>query len=85
MTETVEAIFDGHVFRPIGTPSLTANKRYTLIIKHKDDEPETRNAFDVLSDLTGTVEGPEDWAVHHDQYLYGENHPPLHPENDSDK
>lgn len=85
MTETFEAIFDGHVFRPIGKHSLTPNKRYTLIVEQKEVEPKTRDAFDVLADLAGTVDGPEDWAVHHDRYLYGETNPPRHSENDSDK
>ncbi|MEH2204609.1 MAG: hypothetical protein V7K53_11090 [Nostoc sp.] len=29
------------------------------------------DVWDVLEDLTGTVDAPEDWASQHDHYLYG--------------
>lgn len=29
------------------------------------------NVWDVLESLTGTVEGPSDWAEEHDHYIYG--------------
>jgi len=35
---------------------------------HRQKEPD---AWDALNELTGTVEGPEDWSVAHDHYLYG--------------
>lgn len=31
------------------------------------------DAFDVLERLTGSVDGPDDWALNHDRYLYGES------------
>jgi hypothetical protein len=66
------AFFDGHIFRPIEEISLIPNRQYVLIIKQTDETSLPLNALDVLDKLTGTVEAPEDWAVNHDHYLYGE-------------
>ena len=71
MTKTLEAVFDGEVFRPEGRIDLIPNRQYILIVREKDQEPNSLNAWDVLDKLTGTVEAPEDWALEHDHYLYG--------------
>jgi hypothetical protein len=31
----------------------------------------TGDAWDVLEQLTGSVDAPEDWSVEHNHYLYG--------------
>jgi len=67
------AFFDGHIFKPTGEISLTPNRQYVLLIKQKNKESSALNALEVLDKLTGTIEAPEDWAVNHDHYLYGEH------------
>ncbi len=69
MEEIIEVFFDGHVFKPIGKVDLLPNRQYRLHIEKNQKHFE--DAFDVLERLTGTVEGPEDWALNHDHYLYG--------------
>ncbi len=71
MVKTLEAVFDGKVFRPEGKIDLIPNRHYILVIQEKDEEPDSLNAWDVLDKLTGTVEAPQDWALEHDHYLYG--------------
>lgn len=71
MAKTFEAVFDGKVFHPEGRIKLTPNKHYILVVREKDEEAASLNAWDILDGLTGTIEAPEDWAVEHDHYLYG--------------
>ena len=70
MTKTLHAVFDGKVLRPEETVDLELNVRYLLTIERKEAK-EKRNLWDVLSNLSGTVEGPDDWSEAHDHYLYG--------------
>jgi hypothetical protein len=70
MTKILHAVFDGKVLRPEETVDLELNVRYLLTIERKEAK-EKRNLWDVLSDLSGTVEGPDDWSEEHDHYLYG--------------
>lgn len=71
MAKTLEAFFDGQVFKPAGKIDLIPNKQYTLVIQEKSAELDSLNALDVLDRLAGTAEAPEDWALEHDHYLYG--------------
>ena len=71
MTKTLEAVFDGEVFRPESKIGLMPHKHYILIVSEKAEEPSDSNAWDILGRLTGSVEAPEDWAREHDHYLYG--------------
>ncbi len=66
-----QAVFDGHVFRPTEKISLPLDKKYLLRIQEVPIQEKEMNPIDVLDSLTGTVEGPEDWAINHDKYLYG--------------
>lgn len=70
MGKRLTAIFDGNVFRPDGPVDLKPNTRYVLAVE-QEVRRESPTAWDVLDGLTGTVEGPEDWAAEHDHYLYG--------------
>ncbi len=70
MEETIEVFFDGRVFRPTGKVNLIPNMQYVLQIKRKKTSSD--DAVDILEKLAGTVEAPEDWALNHDRYLYGE-------------
>ena len=49
---------------------LERNKRYLITIV-LEEVASIQNAWDLLENLTGTVEAPEDWSAEHDHYLYG--------------
>ena len=69
MFKTLHVIFDGKVLRPEEEVNLEPNTRYIVTIEREErDEPDL---WDVLSELAGTVEGPQDWSEQHDHYLYG--------------
>ena len=69
MSKTLHVIFDGKVLRPEEEVDLEPNTRYIVTIEREErDEPDL---WDVLSELAGTVEGPQDWSEQHDHYLYG--------------
>ena len=71
MSLTITATFDGTVLRPETPISLTPNARYVLTVEPAGTAQEGRDAWDALSDLSGTVNAPEDWSREHDHYLYG--------------
>ncbi len=71
MTKTLTAVFDGQVLRPDSPVDLKANARYEVTIEREVREIGDQNAWETLEELTGTVQGPEDWAAEHDHYLYG--------------
>jgi len=74
MHETLEAIFDGSVFRPDTTPNLPPNTRCTITVEDIASESKSGlqavDAWDILDEIAGTVEAPKDWAAEHDHYLY---------------
>ena len=71
MTKILIAIFDGEVLRPEGPVDLKPHTRYRLTIDQEGQPIESLNAWDALAQLTGALDGPEDWAAEHDHYLYG--------------
>lgn len=71
MENTIEAVFDGKVFRPAGKVDLEPNRPYVLTVTEKKEKPVALDAWSILGNLTGTVDAPEDWAEEHDHYLYG--------------
>lgn len=71
MSETLTVVFDGHVLRPDAPLNLEPNKRYTITIETAVQSVNEGNAWDVLEEMTGTIEAPSDWSVEHDHYLYG--------------
>lgn len=70
MVQTVEVIFDGKVLKPCNPLHLVKNEHYKVKIEVKDKK-DTESAWDVLDDMTGSIEAPSDWAKEHDHYLYG--------------
>jgi hypothetical protein len=70
MIKTLNVIFDGKVFMPEEPVDLEPNTHYVVTIEYKKTSHE-KDLWDVLDNLTGTVEGPEDWSKEHDHYLYG--------------
>lgn len=72
MLQTIDAIFDGKTLVPQNGVHLIEGKRYKLIVQPFDQSAApNESAWDLLSQLTGTVEGPADWASEVDHYLYG--------------
>lgn len=71
MSKTFTAVFDGETLRPDGPVDLRPNIRYVVSVEESSQELGEQSAWDILERLTGTVEGPEDWAAEHDHYLYG--------------
>ncbi len=41
-----------------------------ILAKIENKKPE-KNAWDILEDMAGTLEAPEDWSQEHAHYLYG--------------
>lgn len=70
MIKTLNVIFDGKVFMPEEPVDLEPNTNYVVTIEYKKNL-DKKDLWDVLDNLTGTVEGPEDWSKEHDHYLYG--------------
>ena len=73
MSKTIEAIFDGKVFRPKDTLTLEPNTRVRITVEPV--EPTTKGAVSFLDTaLSLKLDGPRDWAVNIDTYLYGGEH-----------
>ena len=84
MTQIIEVIFDGKVLKPCTPIHLKKTSitrfRYTFNLLQLElyevdieveDKKTSGNAWDILDTMTGSIEGPEDWAKEHDHYLYG--------------
>ncbi len=72
MTQSITVTFDGQVLRPEITLDLTLNKKYKIaIIPDEKPAEDQKNAWDILEDLAGSYEGPEDWSSEHNYYFYG--------------
>lgn len=71
MSQTATVVFDGQVLRPEGTLDLEPNGRYLITIQPAAPPAKPGSAWDVLDKFTGSIEGPGDWSVEHDHYLYG--------------
>ncbi|HMV87286.1 MAG TPA: hypothetical protein PKC13_24275 [Blastocatellia bacterium] len=70
-TRTVTAIFDGQVLCPDDLLDLEPNVRYVITIAPQPETATRGDAWDVLEQMSGTIEAPPDWAAEHDHYLYG--------------
>lgn len=71
MSQTLDAVFDGNVFRPDGPIQLEPNTRVRITI-----EPALASAQESESFLrvarSLNLDGPRDWSSRLDEYLYGE-------------
>ena len=68
MTTTIEATFDGSVFRPTEPVSLAPNTPVRLTVEPLPAKP--ASFLDTARSLG--LAGPPDWASNLDKYLYGE-------------
>lgn len=81
MTTTIEATFDGEVFRPSHPVVLAPNTAVKLTVESVGPQPAAESSpktgepysfFDTLKSIR--IEGPPDWSANVDKYLYGHLH-----------
>ena len=73
MSKTIEAIFDGKVLRPEDALTLEPNTRVRITIEPV--EPTAKGTVSFLDTaISLKLDGPPDWAVNIDTYLYGGEH-----------
>ena len=70
MIKTVEALFDGTVFRPAEPIALAPNTRVRMTIETLPSAEGEPVSFLRIA-RTLNLEGPPDWSVKLDEYLYG--------------
>jgi hypothetical protein len=68
MATTIEATFDGKVFRPVGVVELPPN---TIVRLTVEPLPTQSTSF-LRTARSLNLQGPPDWASNLDNYLYGE-------------
>lgn len=71
MIKTIEAVFDGEVFFPAEPIALKPNTRVKIIIETLLSSEDEIIPF-LQTALSLNLEGPSDWSVNLDDYLYGE-------------
>lgn len=69
-TKILHVHFDGKVLRPDEPVDLKTNVRYRITIEDEDSSSK-QSIWEVLSEYSGKIDGPEDWSEEHDHYLYG--------------
>ena len=70
MSQTLDAVFDGSVFRPDQPIELEPNTRVRITIETTSTPEETSESFlRVARSLN--LDGPRDWSSRLDDYLYG--------------
>lgn len=71
MPRTIDAVYDGKVFRPSEPIRLEPNTRVKIILESEEENNEQPKSF-LQTARTLNLEGPPDWARNIDDYLYGE-------------
>ena len=71
MSQTITAVFDGHVLRPEAPVDLEPNQRYRLTVEPAAPSDSVGDAWDALERLASTIDAPSDWSAEHNHYLYG--------------
>jgi predicted DNA-binding antitoxin AbrB/MazE fold protein len=72
MSQTLDAIFDGNVFRPDQPIELEPNTRVRITIEPTQTSEKNSESFlRVARSLN--IDGPRDWSTHLDDYLNGTN------------
>ena len=70
MSTTIEATFDGNVFRPSQPVPLSANTPVRLTVETLPATPSPPTSF-LKTARELHLQGPLDWASNLDDYLYG--------------
>ena len=71
MMTSVRVRYDGIAFHPEEKIELEANTSYIIQIISQEKQSSDKNAWELLEEMAGTYEAPEDWSSEHDHYLYG--------------
>ena len=71
MSQTLDAVFDGSVFRPDQPIELEPNTRVRITIEPAPESEEPESFLRVARSLN--LDGPRDWSSRLDDYLYGGN------------
>ena len=71
MSKTLEATFDGQVFRPVETVDLEPDTRVQLVVTVRDSSEEKPKSF-LRTARSLKLKGPKDWSSRIEDYLYGE-------------
>ena len=75
MTQALEAVFDGVAFYPEIPLPLKAGTRVRIVVEQiLPDAIASPHSF-LQTARSLQLEGPTDWSVNLDHYLYGENSP----------
>ena len=71
MEQTLDAIFDGEVFRPAQSVDLEPDTKVELTLKVKN-LPKTGKPYSSLEYMASlNLDGPSDFSRNIDEYLYG--------------
>ncbi|CAN5701442.1 hypothetical protein BH20ACI4_BH20ACI4_10560 [soil metagenome] len=70
MSQTLEATFDGQVFRPVETVELEPDTQVELVVTVKALPAEKPKSF-LRTARSLKLQGPTDWSSRIDDYLYG--------------
>jgi len=70
MSTTIEATFDGDVFRPTGPVALSPNTPVRLTVETISAERDPARSF-LETARALRLQGPPDWAAKLDDYLNG--------------
>ena len=70
MNQTLEATFDGQVFRPVETVDLEPDTKVELVVTVKVLPEEKPKSF-LRTARSLRLKGPKDFSSHLDDYLYG--------------
>ena len=71
MSQTLEATFDGQVFRPSEPVELQPDTQVQLVVTVKVTPVEKPKSF-LRTARSLKLQGPKDWSERIDDYLYGE-------------
>jgi hypothetical protein len=72
MVKTIDATFDGSVFRPTEPILLAPNTQVRITVETSAPLPQEGVSF-LQTARNLNLEGPEDWSVNLHHYLYGED------------
>jgi predicted DNA-binding antitoxin AbrB/MazE fold protein len=70
MVKTIEAVFDGKVLHPEDPLILEPNTRVRITIETVESATDKVSSF-LRTARSLNLDGPPDWAVNLDTYLYG--------------
>ena len=70
MSQTVEAVFDGEILRPVEPINLEPNTKVRLTLEVKETTAHAPQSF-LRTARNFNLEGPADWSANLDNDLYG--------------